>query len=88
MTENNDKNAKMIDSEKLPRMVHSIDELSSVFNEFGISSRKTRFIVGVDSAEVKYFGIFYNPKTSKYIVYKNKDVWKCCVDGGYLFSAR
>ena len=51
----------------------TIEELQDYCDRNGFEAHRTRFFVGEDYREPKAFGIYKDPETGEFIVYKNKD---------------
>ncbi|MDO4198186.1 MAG: hypothetical protein Q4D13_04260 [Erysipelotrichaceae bacterium] len=55
------------------KKIYSIREMEAFFLEKDIPQEKIRFFVNENRGDSRCFGIYQDPDTGKYIVYKNKD---------------
>lgn len=54
------------------RTVSSVEEILQIAREKGMPLKKMRFFIGEDCREPRCFGIYQDPETGEWVVYKNK----------------
>lgn len=54
------------------RIVSSVEEILEIAREKGMPLEKMRFFIGTDCREPKCFGVYQDPATGEWVVYKNK----------------
>lgn len=57
-----------------PNLAHpkSLEDLEKFFVDNNIPQEKVRFFINEDMKEAKCFGVYIDPETFEYVVYKNK----------------